>query len=202
MQPAPNPYAPPQAPYGAFPVGPPGYLAPPPRVDGQLVTIAKSYALPPLCVKCALPGDLRARWQAFAWFPSWTYFLLLLGLLPLVIVQMVLTKRARLALPLCGSCNSRWTTARVVRSLAFLVPIVVGLGLAFAGLATDHGLVAAFGVLLFFPGILVVIPIDLIFVRPRILRAVFIDDHVVTLRGVSPQVLDVLSPRPPAAVPG
>src|SRR5271166_3011092 len=109
----PNPYAPPQAAYGAYPVAPPGYEAPPPRVEGDRVTVAKGYAFPPLCVKCGTPGEqLRTRSQKFAWFPAWTYFLLLAGLLPLIIVQMVLTKRAHLLLPVCAPCNSRWTTAR------------------------------------------------------------------------------------------
>jgi len=190
--PPPNPYAPPQAAYGAYPAGPVEYAVPPPRVEGPLVTIAKTCALPPLCVKCGTPDALRGRWQAFAWFPAWTYFLLFAGLLPLIIVQMAMTKRARLWLPICPPCNSRWTTARVLRSLAIIGPIVGGLGLAFAGVAMDQGFVVWAGVLLFFPGILVVIPIELLLQRPRILRAVFIDDRFVTLKGVSPQALDVM----------
>jgi hypothetical protein len=188
----PNPYAPPQAPYGPAPPWQPGYAESPPRVDGPLVTIAKTYALPPLCVKCGTRDDLRTRAQPFAWFPAWTYFLLLLGVLPLIIVQMVMTKRANLRLPVCAACHSRWTKARVLRSLAFIIPIVLGLGLLFMGIANQQGVVALIGFLLIFPGILAVIPVDLLLVRPRILRAVFIDDRVVTLKGVAPQVLDVL----------
>jgi hypothetical protein len=192
MQPQPrpsNPYAPPQAFTGAY-AGQPGYGAVPARVEGDLVTVAKTYAFPPLCVKCAAPGELRGRLQAFAWFPQWTYLLVFLGLLPAVIVQTILTKRAKLNLPLCPSCSSRWTTARVLRSLAFVLPIVVGLGLAFAGIADNSGLITLLGFLLFFPGILAVIPIDLLVFRPRTIRAVFIDDHFVTLKGVSMGVLD------------
>ncbi|MGD0526529.1 MAG: hypothetical protein ABSE49_15380 [Polyangiaceae bacterium] len=192
--PAPNPYAPPQAPYGAYPVGPPGYEAPPPQVDGDRVTIPKIYAFPPLCVKCGATGELRGRSQRFAWFPAWTYFLLLAGLLPLVIVQMIMTKRAHLLLPLCAPCSSKWTTARVLRSLAIIGPVLVGLGLMFVGVANDWGAVIAIGFLVFFPGILVVIPIDLLLVRRRTLRAVFIDDRVVTLKGVAPPVLAVMQP--------
>jgi hypothetical protein len=80
----------------------------------------------------------------------------------------------------------------VLRSLAFIIPIVLGLGLLFMGIANQQGVVALIGFLLIFPGILAVIPVDLLLVRPRILRAVFIDDRVVTLKGVAPQVLDVL----------
>jgi hypothetical protein len=189
--PAPNPYAPPRAPAGFAPAGPSGY-GPPPRVQGDLVTIAKTYPLPPLCVKCARPDDLRGRTQQFAWFPRWTYLLVFIGLLPAVIVQAVLTKRATLNLPLCTSCNARWSQARLVRVLAFVVPIVVGLGLAFAGIATNLGFLGVIGFLLFFPGILAVIPIDLLMVKPRTLRATFIDDQVVTLKGVSAQVLEVM----------
>jgi hypothetical protein len=189
----PNPYAPPQAPHGQVLVGPPGWAPPPPRIDGDRITFAKTLPLPPLCMKCATATDLRGRTQPFAWFPSWTYLLLFLGLLPMMIVQMVVTKRATLLLPLCAPCNSRWTTARVVRTLAILVPVVGGLGLALAGVSVDSGIVAVAGGLLFFPGILLVIPIELLFLRPRILRPVFIDDHVVTLRGVAPRVMDVMA---------
>jgi len=189
----PNPYAPPQAGYGAYPAGPPGYHAPPPRVEGNQVTIAKTYALPPCCVKCGATGTLRTRSQRFAWFSPWTYLLLLAGLLPMIIVQMVLTKRAHLLLPVCTPCSSRWTTARVLRSMAILVPVVVGLALAFVGVANDWTTVVVVGFLLVFPGILVVIPVDLVLVRRWTLRAVFIDDRVVTLKGVAPPVLDVLA---------
>ncbi|HEY3816958.1 MAG TPA: hypothetical protein VGL81_07305 [Polyangiaceae bacterium] len=190
---APNPYAPPQAPaYGAFPGAPPGYVELPPRVEGDKVTVGKSYAFPPLCVKCGATGNLRTRSQRFAWFPKWTYFLLLAGLLPLIIVQMVMTKRAHFLLPVCAPCGSRWTTARVLRSMAIIGPVVAGLGLAVLGLSNDWGWLIATGVLLFFPGILVVIPIDLILVRRRTVRSVFIDDRVATLKGIAPQVLEAM----------
>ncbi|HEX3345883.1 MAG TPA: hypothetical protein VHS09_14965 [Polyangiaceae bacterium] len=190
---APNPYAPPQAPYGAYPAGPPGYAAPPPRVEGDRLIVGKAYTFPACCVKCGATGTLGARAQKFAWFPSWTYLLLLTGLLPMVICQLVLTKRAQFLLPLCGPCRSRWTMARVLRSLAILGPLLGGLGLAILGAASDTGWLAAAGLLLFFAGVLVVLPIDLVLVRRRTVRAVFIDDRMATLKGIAPQVLDALA---------
>jgi hypothetical protein len=174
------------------PMGQPYGTAPPPRLEGDLVTIAKTYALPPLCVKCGTPSDLRGRMQAFAWFPKWTYVLVFIGLLPAVIVQAILTKRALLNLPVCAPCNARWSQARVMRVLAFVVPIVGGLGLAIVGAATSAGWLAAVGFLLFFPGILAVIPIDLLVLRPRTLLATFIDDGFVTLKGVSAGALEAM----------
>jgi hypothetical protein len=150
------------------------------------------YAFPALCVKCAAPGPLYGRLQAFGWFPAWTYAFFLLGPLPAIIVQLIVTKRATLNLPVCPSCNSRWRTARLVRTLAIVGPIIGGLGIAMTGAATDSLLLMGIGFLLVFPGILAVIPVDLLFVRPRTLRPKFIDDHVVTLDGVAPQVLEVL----------
>jgi hypothetical protein len=135
---------------------------------------------------------LYGRAQVFAWFPAWTYAFFLLGPLPVIIVQQIVTKRVTLTLPMCPSCNSRWRTARLLRTLAILVPIVGGLGLAITGAATDSLLLMGVGFLLVFPGILAVIPVDLLLVRPRTLRATFVDDHVVTLEGVAPQVLEVL----------
>jgi hypothetical protein len=192
QQNAPNPYAPPQA-AGPLPPAPPGYyVGPPPQVQGQLVTIGKMYALPALCVKCATPGPLHGRVQAFAWFPAWTYWFFLVGPLPAILAQLVMTKRANLNLPLCVPCNSRWRTARLLRTLAIVGPVLGGLGLAMIGAATDSTLLMGVGFLLVFPGILAVIPVDLSLVRPRTLRAKFIDDHVVTLEGVAPQMLEVL----------
>jgi hypothetical protein len=156
------------------------------------VTLAKTHAFPPLCVKCGGADALGHRTQLFTWFPSWTYLLLFVGLLPAVIVQTILTKRAKLDLPICRVCGSEWKTARLVRTLAFVIPIVVGLGLAFVGSVQDSGPLTILGFLLFFPGILVVIPIDLILVRRRTVRATFVDDRVVTLKGISPVVLEVL----------
>jgi hypothetical protein len=193
QQNAPNPYAPPQT-GGPLPAAPPGhYFAPPPQVQGKLLTIGKMYALPALCVKCATPGPLYGRAQAFGWFPAWTYFFFLLGPLPAIIVQLIVTKRATLNLPVCAPCNARWRTARVLRTLAIVGPVVGGLGLAMIGAATDSSLLMGIGFLLVFPGILAIIPVDLLFVRPRTLRPKFIDDHVVTLEGVAPQMLEVLS---------
>jgi hypothetical protein len=190
---APNPYAPPQSASGPFPAAPPGYYAsPPPRVQGKLVTIGKMYALPALCVKCATPGPLQGRVQTFAWFPSWTYAFLFLGLLPMIIVQAIVTKRATLNLPLCPTCNSRWSSARLVRTLTIVGTVVGGLGLATVGAVEDWLPVMGVGFLLVFPGILALIPVDLLLVRPRTLRPTFIDDHVVTLDGVAPQMLEVL----------
>jgi hypothetical protein len=193
QQNAPNPYAPPQSEGGPLQAVPPGYyVAPPPQVHGTLVTIGKMYAFPALCVKCAAPGPLVGRAQAFAWFPSWTYAFFLLGPLPVIIAQAIVTKRATLNLPVCPSCNSRWRTARLLRTLAIVGPVVGGLGLAMIGAATDSLNLMWVGFLLIFPGILAVIPVDLLLVRPRTLRPKFIDDHVVTLEGVAPHVLEVL----------
>jgi hypothetical protein len=189
-----NPYAPPQSEMGPpLPTGQPGYgMAP--RVEGNLVTVSKGHVWAPLCLKCGASADLRGRVQAFSWYPGWTNFLLLVGLLPAVIVQSILTKRASFNLPLCGACNARWTQARTLRTLAFIVPLVGGRGLVTLGavFAKEAGIVGVLGFLLFFPGILVVIPIELLLVKPRTLRAMFIDDHVVTLRGVALPVLDGL----------
>jgi hypothetical protein len=191
--PAPNPYAPPLTTAHADYAPPaPGYGVPPPRIEGSAVTIAKGYALPPLCAKCGTMADLRTRTQTFSWFPRWTYFLLFLGLLPMIILQMDKTKRAVLALPMCPRCDSRWKTGRVLRTLSIVVPVFGGLALAIAGAANDILPLMGAGFLLVFPGVLAVIPVDLLVQRPRILWATFIDDYWVTLKGFAPEMLEVL----------
>jgi hypothetical protein len=110
----------------------------------------------------------------------------------MVVVQMAVTKRAVFALPMCPSCNSRWTVGRVLRSLSILVPVLGGLALAIAGAANDVMPLMGAGFLLVFPGVLAVIPVELLVQRPRILRATFIDDTWVTLKGFAPQMIEVL----------
>jgi hypothetical protein len=169
---------------------------PPPVVEGSLVTMHKQAQWPPMCVKCATQSGLVGRNQSYAWFPPWTYLLIFGGLLPAAIVQMILTKRATLILPICGPCSSRWTMARVVYVLSIVLPIVLGIIVAMAGAANGSSGLMVVGVALMFPGLLV-FPLlaHFLLIRPRTVRPVFIDDWVVKLAGVHPAVLDALRGR-------
>jgi hypothetical protein len=194
-----NPYAPPQASWGpqVMPMGampPQAFYA---HVDGDRLTMPKHWPLPGMCVKCGRHDSLMPRHQQFSWFPQWTYLLLLGGLLPAALVQMMLTKKAPFVLPVCAWCNSRWTAGRVLYVLSVLLPIVIGIATLFVAAAQMSSTLAILGGVILLPGMIVsVVAVQYLVLFPRIVRTTFIDDHVITLVGLSPDVLAVFM-RPP-----
>jgi hypothetical protein len=171
---------------------PPGSIPPlpPMHVGRDAVTVAKEASWPPLCVKCGVHGSLESRDVRYTWFPPWTYALLVFGLLPAAIVQWLLTKQAGFTHAICGACNARWSLGRATYTAAFCVPVVGAFVLVIAGVATGTPAVIGVGALALLPGI-VVLPMLAywLVLRPRALRALFIDDHFVTLAGVAHPVL-------------
>jgi hypothetical protein len=172
-------------------------MPPAPLIEGDRVTISKFAWWPACCVKCGAMAGLQPRVQKYAWVPPWTYLIVPLGLLPAAIVQLVLTKRAALTHPVCAACNGRWTMANVGWRLSLLGPLFGGIGVVIAGASANSNALMALGGLLFFPGILI-FPIlaHFLLVRPRTLRALFIDDNVIKLAGVSAPALDFLRGGP------
>lgn len=191
-----HPYSPPQpAPPGFAPYPPQGLTAP--LVEGDRVTLSKFAWWPACCVKCGAMTGLQPRVQNYGWVPPWAYLLLPLGLLPALIVLLAFTKRAALTHPVCAPCNARWTAANAAKRASLLVPIFGSIAGLLAGGWLGSTAVMVLAGLLFFPGILV-FPLlaHFLLVRPRTLRALFIDDHVVKLAGVSPAALDLLRGGP------
>jgi hypothetical protein len=174
-----------------------------PIIDGDAVTLSKLAWWPPCCVKCGTTADLGPRVQKYVWVPPWTYLLIPLGLLPAALVQMMLTKRAALTHGICAPCNTRWKMARVAWVASLLVPLLGGILGFIAGAAADSGALMAAAGLLFFPGIAIFPTLaHFLLVRPRTLRAAFIDDHVIKVAGVSAAALEMLrsaamQPQPP-----
>jgi hypothetical protein len=168
----------------------------PAQVDGEAVTVSKEAAWPARCVKCGTHADLGWRDQRYLWFPSWTYCLLVFGLVPAAIIQWMLTKRAGFTHAICKDCSARWSFARALYSSAFCVPVFGGLALVVAGVMKNSLDLIGLGGALLFPG-LVIFPVAAywLVLRPRIVRAVFIDDYVVTLAGVARPVRDELIAR-------
>jgi hypothetical protein len=184
---------PPQAPYPHAPH--PAYQ--PPHVYGSRLTLSKQAQWPPLCVKCGAQNGLVPRTQNFQWVPPWTYWLLFAGLLPAALVQMITMKRATVVLPICASCNSRWTMARVVYVLAVILPIFGGLVIAGVGAANGYGGVVAGGILFMVAGMPVLaVMTSLLLVRPRTLRVAQMDDWTMSLDGIAPHVLAVFAGPP------
>jgi hypothetical protein len=192
-----NPYAPPgMQPPPAMPAyGAPAWV--PPTIEGDRITVSKMAWWPACCVKCGATTPLKGRSQLFAYVPPWTYALLPLGLLPAAIVQMALTKRATITLPVCPTCDGRWSAATLAWRLSLLGPVLLGFGGLIVGASLDSGALMAIGGLLFFPGILI-FPLlaHFLLVKPRTLRVLFMDDQVIKLAGVAPASLALFRGAP------
>jgi hypothetical protein len=68
---------------------------------------AEKGGLPPVCLRCGAPATMTKAKQ-FRWYPSWVNILILVGLLPYIIVAAIMTKRMRIAVPLCAAHRSHW----------------------------------------------------------------------------------------------
>src|SRR5579871_4414997 len=63
--------------------------------------------LPEVCMRCGAPATV-VRSRKFSWQPQWVIVLLFFGLLPYLIVAIILTKRARVEVPLCDTHKNHW----------------------------------------------------------------------------------------------
>lgn len=173
----------------------------PPRAEGALLDIPVSGAvLPPICCKCGARDDLRARVASLVWVNPLAYLGLLGGLFPMMILVLVLQKRAHVTLPICGRCNERWSRGILFRHLAVAAPFVLGLSAFYVADALwDDVLKDVLSAFAVFLVLIVALPIAVVklVTEPRSLTAVRIDDHRAKVRGVSPELLRALGPTPP-----
>jgi hypothetical protein len=141
--------------------------------------------LPSLCMRCGAPSSLL-RYRSFSWHPGWVAILLLVGLLPYVIVALVLTKRARVDVPLCDKHKNHW-----LWRLLFLLgcPLLIGGGGVILAIALSSlegppkdasGWVCAGCGLLFVFWLIAAAIIESLSIRP-----VQITDRTISLSGVS-----------------
>jgi hypothetical protein len=191
-------YAPPQNPVG---YGPGhgfgyGYGWAPARADGPLLDYpVRGAPLPPLCCKCGTQHGLKARNASIVWVNPLAWLGALGGLLPLALMLAFMQKRVQIMLPICGTCDSRWTHGTILRWLSFLAPFVVApiIG-AFLGLFTESDEAFGIGILI---GFVLLILMPLLTVKlvsePRAVIAKRIDDHRALLKGVHPELLRALS---------
>lgn len=190
--PHPNLYAPPQSPIGYGPAFGHGYGWAPARADGPLLDYpVHGSPLPPVCCKCGTRDGLKGRHATIVWVNPLAWLGLLGGLLPFAVMMAFMQKRIRVMLPICGTCDSRWTYGTVFRWLSFLAPFVLApiIG-AFLGLFTESDAAFGIGVLV---GFVLLILLPLLTVKlvsePRAVIAKRIDDHRALLKGVHPELL-------------
>jgi len=187
-------YAPPQSPIGYGPAF--GYAYgggwAPARADGALLDYPVHGApLPPICCKCGTRHGLKTRMQSIVWVNPLAWLGALGGLLPLAVMIAFMQKRIQVMLPICPTCDSRWTQGTVLRWLSFLAPFVLApvFG-AFVGLFVQSDDAFALALLVGFV-LLILLPILTVKLvsEPRAITAKRIDDHRALLKGVHADLL-------------
>jgi hypothetical protein len=187
-----NPYAPP---IDEEPDGPGGkkkkkkrgrYTA---RLAGEALVISNALhapVLPAVCMKCGSHEGIVRRKVVFQWRPVWARFLVfcIIGLIILVVT----TRRATLEIPLCASCNARWSAARN----AGIAGVVVLVAALVAVRTTDQ---AARGLAALLALIVAFVVLSVAFVRPRVLPVQRIDDEEISLKGVHPDAAQEIVAR-------
>src|SRR5437588_10198119 len=93
---------------------------------------AEQGEFPSLCLRCGAPATQYDK-KNFAWHPQWVYILILFGLLPMIIVALVLTKRMTVRAPFCDRHRKHWTSRS--RIIGGSLVGLIGLGIAFIFLA-------------------------------------------------------------------
>lgn len=93
--------------------------------------------LPRLCMRCGAPAESTDRKQ-FAWHPQWVWLLLFAGLLPLLIVALIMTKRMWVEAPFCAQHRSHWTRRKWLTIGSLLCGIVLGAFILIAGSAAPN----------------------------------------------------------------
>src|SRR5262245_6084596 len=76
--------------------------------------------LPDICMRCGETAVVN-KTRNMSWFPPWVNILILAGLLPYVIIVALLTKRARVQVPLCENHKGHWLYRNLLIWGAFVV---------------------------------------------------------------------------------
>ncbi|MBX3186134.1 MAG: hypothetical protein KF819_03925 [Labilithrix sp.] len=169
-----NPYAPPKdADRAESPVRRGDYHA---RLAGDVLVVGKGARLPPVCLKCGARDGVSHRHTKFSWTPVWARLSVLLCTLLGLIAILVTTKKGELGVPLCVSCNARWTAGRNA-VIGGVVMFVGGILLLRVGDDPTIG----FGVL--GVGFVAFLALTLGVARPRMLQVRKIDDQYLELKG-------------------
>ncbi|MCE1248486.1 MAG: zinc ribbon domain-containing protein [Firmicutes bacterium] len=76
------------------------------------ITIEKRYAqtekFPHNCMICVDNNAEKSVNTNYYFYPYWTYFALLLGLIPFIVLAVILKKEQRVNVQICEECHSKW----------------------------------------------------------------------------------------------
>src|SRR5437763_4524985 len=84
--------------------------------------------LPMICMRCGEPATV-VKTKKMSWYPRWMILLVFAGapgIIILVILALILRKRAQLEAPLCDQHQGHWTTRLVITWTATILAILMG----------------------------------------------------------------------------
>lgn len=163
-------------------------------VGAELDVPTMRAVLPHVCAKCGGLHELRGRFQVVKYTPPALYFVLLLGVLPGALLMAALTKKATVIIPLCASCDARWSSALRIFSLSLIFPFVLLVACWSAAVSLDLlGSGAAGPALAYLPFLVSIVAGPLLvrslLIRPRTLYATSMDERRARLAGACPAML-------------
>jgi len=157
---------------------------------------AESGRLPDVCMVCGKPTRDRVG-KTFEYTPDWTALLLLVGIIPGLIAMMILSKKMRVACPVCADHRNHWTRLVWVASTGLLLPILCGLIGYLVALTlniNDEDSQWAGGVIGALVGFVVYL-IPVIYMSCTRVKVELITDHEIRLRRVSSRFANAVAGR-------
>jgi hypothetical protein len=151
---------------------------------GKIVVCSQGASLPPRCTKCNEAADPPTKERQLYWVPPWVYILLFAGLLPLLVVYLIVRKKAIVNPGLCAKHKKRLALGVAI---GWAAP-TAGIGLLIV--SGDQPALAVIG------AILIVAGIGFAFAWARSVYARHIDDDEVRLGGFCDAYLDDLPQYP------
>ena len=150
--------------------------------QGNLLVVRKGAPLPPLCVKSNQPTTRYLK-RNLTWVPWWVYLTIFINLLVLLIVALIMQKKATVHIGL----SDEWFAIRrkhmlIAWGLAGLAVLMFVAGIAIVESAEEVGVLC-----------MVLTPFAIIgaaiygLVMARMVAPKKIDDHFVWLKGVCPE---------------
>jgi hypothetical protein len=100
---------------------------------GNLFECDKIASLPHRCLICNDSSIAFSKLLKFTWQPNWVYFLLFAGLIPLLIVSAILSKKTKIEIHLCYEHNAQRKKNLLIRFLSCLFAILFLIGSCFLG---------------------------------------------------------------------
>jgi hypothetical protein len=166
-----------------------------PTLDGSRLRFGKGAELPKVCVGCGTKTRVRYKSQDFEYVPAVVWLTIpFIGVLAAFLLRST-SRRARVRVPRCKSCERREASIAVLRgpaAIGIVVLLLIAATLAGNGLPIAGAIVALLTVL-----------VGIVTFRRWLgggIRATHIDEHTVTLHGIHPAALvAITTSHPPAA---